>query len=553
MLPEYQETFSNRIQDVNQVDIIMPKLADLKSSSMEELNTKDWENILKNNNHGQIISKLKNTSLGAKIPGLGQDKDKSHTLFYTVLKKATNGDKILLEVLDNTVSATADDENDPDYALQVEFGPLLAGSGDANQIDVVKDLLEFKNSPAKEVLKHPVLETFLDLKWRKIKKFVMVNFALYLIFLIFYSWFLANVFYRQDRPRALQFSDLTVQNDRIVFPSDLYLTTIDKSTKNKSHHDRSFLHCLSGTSEGFNWTCLIEIVLIVTIFLLLAQEIMQFYALGWRQYLRELENILEVTVLILALIGLGVQSNMGALKWVSAFGITLGYLQLIFLMGRYPFLGGSISLMFYSIIRRLARSLTNFLVLVIGFAFGFFIMFHDKEGDLFENPLKAFVRTLTMVLGEFEFGPIYDAHVGDRYSLVFTMLLLVGVAIMGSLVLVNLIIALIVSDIYELREQARLQELVNKAQHVVHIDSLFDYVFGCCNKIRATTWVPNQVLLCAHNLCHCSARKVRSQITDDLIRIVKKRSILAEIESMTTGPSEERYVAEMTSAMMKLS
>ncbi len=52
------------------------------------------------------------------------------------------------------------------------------------------------------------------------------------------------------------------------------------------------------------------------------------------------------------------------------------------------------------------------------------------------------------------------------------MLLMVGLAVMGSLVLVNLIVALIVSDIGELRKQAHLQETINKAQHVIFIETL---------------------------------------------------------------------------------
>ena len=65
---------------------------------------------------------------------------------------------------------------------------------------------------------------------------------------------------------------------------------------------------------------------------------------------------------------------------------------------RYPFLGGSISLMFYSIVRHLALSLSNFLVLIVGFAFGFFIMHDKKKTENFENPWKAMAKTLTMVL-----------------------------------------------------------------------------------------------------------------------------------------------------------
>lgn len=475
-------------------------------------------------------------------------KTSTRTVFYSVLKNATNGDKILLEVLDECVSATKDDESDPEYAVEIDLSPILAGGQDTNQIDVIKDMLEFKNTPAKEVLKHPVMETFLDLKWRNIKNLVMINFAIYFIFLVSYSFFLGNMFYRRDKNRSLKLSDLTVHNNRIVFPSDFQTLDTEKDPVVK----RSFLQCLASTDEHFDWTCVIEVIMALSIILLLTQEVLQCFALGGRQYFRELENSLELTVLILATIGLGVQSNMGALKWVSAFGITLGYLQLIFLMGRYPFLGGSISLMFYSIIRRLARSLSNFLVLVVGYSFGFFIMFHDKDNHYFQNPLKAFVRTLTMVFGEFEFMQMYDAHSGDKYSLVFTMALLVSLAVMGSLVLINLIVALIVSDINELQEQARLQELVNKAQHVVHIDSLLDYVFGCCSKIRGHLHIPNRVLICTHNLCSCEARKIQNQIAQDLQEIVQKRSILEEIESPATGSMEEQNISDMTTAMMRL-
>jgi hypothetical protein len=107
--------------------------------------------------------------------------------------------------------------------------------------------------------------------------------------------------------------------------------------------------------------------------------------------------------------------------------------------------------------RHLARSLSNFFVLIVGFAFGFFIIHHGKGSDHFENPLKAIIKTLMMVLGEFEFNDLWDAHDGDPFSRTFTMCLLVALAVMGSLVLVNLIVALIVTDIDELRHMAHLQ------------------------------------------------------------------------------------------------
>lgn len=52
-------------------------------------------------------------------------------------------------------------------------------------------MLSFREE-ARSVLMHPVIETFLDIKWRKIRKFFFLNFAVYLIFLITYSLLLGG-------------------------------------------------------------------------------------------------------------------------------------------------------------------------------------------------------------------------------------------------------------------------------------------------------------------------------------------------------------------------
>ena len=69
----------------------------------------------------------------------------------------------------------------------------------------------------------------------------------------------------------------------------------------------------------------------------------------------------------------------------------------------------------------------------------------------------------------------------DTFSLVFTMFLLVSLALIGALVFVNLFVALIVSDISYLQHSAELQKLVNTAQHIVVFESLFAYV-RCCRE-----------------------------------------------------------------------
>merc|ERR1719411_1073458 len=119
-------------------------------------------------------------------------------------------------------------------------------------------------------------------------------------------------------------------------------------------------------------------------------------------YCTNFENLIELMVIVLASVCLAAQEMEDIEKWFAAFGIVLAYIELVFLLGRYPPLGGRISIMFYNITRHLLKSLSNMIVLVFGFAFGLFIMHHRTESESFQNPLKAIVKTLILVLGEYE-------------------------------------------------------------------------------------------------------------------------------------------------------
>ena len=49
----------------------------------------------------------------------------------------------------------------------------------------------------------------------------------------------------------------------------------------------------------------------------------------------ELENWIELSVICLASLSLGLQHRENDVKWISAFGIVLAFLEMIFLLGRH--------------------------------------------------------------------------------------------------------------------------------------------------------------------------------------------------------------------------
>ena len=59
-----------------------------------------------------------------------------------------------------------------------------------------------------------MLETFIDLKWKSTKKYYFLNFLIYLVFLLCFSLFLSNIFWRSLQTRSI----LVIED--IVFPGE---------------------------------------------------------------------------------------------------------------------------------------------------------------------------------------------------------------------------------------------------------------------------------------------------------------------------------------------
>ena len=160
------------------------------------------------------------------------------------------------------------------------------------------------------------------------------------------------------------------------------------------------------------------------------------------------------------------------------------------MVGRYPFLGGKyvlnlivwlcgssyfsivrFSIMFYAITKKIIQGAVSFIIMVIAFGFAFFVISYDSEGDKFDNPGKSLLQIIVMILGEFEFNDLYqDSYKEDLLTLVFTMILLIGLIVFGSLIMANLIVAIIVSDVNMLAIAAKEQVLINKVCIFISID-----------------------------------------------------------------------------------
>merc|ERR1712038_1499616 len=451
---------------------------------------------------------------------------------------------------------------------------------------VLKDLLRFKDEPAaNKLLCHPVVTTIIDIRWFKLRHFFLLNFLVYAAFLVTYCMYLGNIFYRlktqkivtvcddgdshcvtfkfEIPPSPHQSNNKLPGGDTNRVPNDEFFTSgFEKRQAGSSHNplgtlcksfadfDENSLRIREETRGGkkkndtwlikpafrscrrrnFVGTCIIEVTLASLLILLFTQELAQVVAIGGRHYFSELENWIELAVITLGSLSLGTQHLEDTVKWISAFGIVLAHIEMIFLLGRYPPLGGRISIMFYNITRHLLKSISNLIILTFGFAFGFFIMHHRTDSHSFQNPAAAVVKTLTLVLGEYELGGFLETDFPDEYSRAFSVALLVILAIIGSLVMVNLFVAIIVSDIEDLRAKGLMQESVIKAQHIVHCESLASAFTGTwCGLKNAVGMTSggshtNRIEICPHSMCRCRKTVIEQNVVDKLKEILKQRS-----------------------------
>ena len=219
----------------------------------------------------------------------------------------------------------------------------------------------------------------------------------------------------------------------------------------------------------------------LSILLLVLVETWQALALG-RDYFLELENWFELLILALAAATLGLKAQLDSLAIVASVGVCLAWIELIFQFGRIPSLGGTFSIMYYSITKRIVRTVLGLLLLVLAFALAFFIIHFDNSNESFETIEKSFIKSFVMVLGEFGRHFVYLLHntqlllfflefddlwtssesAKSKLSQMFTMLLLIGVILLGTIIMINLIVAIIITDIERLNRISKQQVLRNQ-------------------------------------------------------------------------------------------
>lgn len=157
------------------------------------------------------------------------------------------------------------------------------------------------------------------------------------------------------------------------------------------------------------------------------------------------------------------------------------------LIGRFPTYG-YYALMFSVVFRNVIKVIKNalphhptqekifqvlltFMCLILGFALSFSIQFHSSLH--FKDPWKSAVKTVTMMMGEYEYSDLFGHEDAVVPRLVATSrIIFLLFIILASIVLMNLMVGVAVSDIQRLQIEGHAKRLEKQAEFIRQLEKV---------------------------------------------------------------------------------
>jgi len=339
-----------------------------------------------------------------------------------------------------------------------EFGPEIAP---LHNIAIHSEL--------RPLIRHPVLSSFLFLKWSKLAVLFHLNLALFSIFMI-----------------------------SLIY----YIVMCQTLTLEEQQNSRWF---------GIFW-CLSAI----SIIMLAVREAFQLF-LSPLNYIKSLINIFEI---ILILLGIALifmynkeqNSNDTFLRVLRAVTILFAAYEFLQLVGTLPYLNISTHMV---ILKKVAltffKSLLLYSILLLSFALSFFSLFggqnneksnalnstdskkdeSEEEQDAFNSfayPGIAIIKTFVMLTGEFDASALALEKSG-AYSIIFLMFVF-----LITIVLFNLLNALAIDDTQQIRIEG---ELVDFCERINVLNKYERIILG-----RNWRWLKNMISVFPYTISH---------------------------------------------------
>ncbi|KAK2577416.1 hypothetical protein KPH14_003525 [Odynerus spinipes] len=427
----------------------------------------------------------------------------------------------LTDIMDTRVRIVGSKTFNKDSQISIDFG-ILAPQGELQTNVIIALIAAASDVEQLAILQHPLIETFLRLKWAKLRLFFFLLVLLHVFFVLSLSTYAITLIRQTDYllPRIV----LTICSMMLLFHNTAQVLMLPR------HYIRQFETWLSFVSATISFmVCLI----VTDVRYILSED--------------SKEKVMEIP---------------RAPEWVLhaiSIAILLGWIQMMLLIGRFP-TWGYYALMFSTVLKNVLKVLLAFVCMIVGFALSFAILFHKNEQ--FREFLRAIVKTVVMMMGEYDYEDLFpnDNKKGGMSFLTATSrIIFLSFVILASIVLMNLMIGLAVNDIQGLEEEGHIRRLLKQAEFVAHLEKLTS------NHIFRSNWlhpwlrtvvhsrrvVPTKILLHCRDNYHCDiSRRISPELIESLYVLASRNCHKDDRKRFSDGSSySDRSVVDFLTSL----
>ncbi|XP_065199530.1 transient receptor potential cation channel subfamily A member 1-like [Planococcus citri] len=369
---------------------------------------------------------------------------------------------VLEEYLDSCISTNGKHTRDKNFEIVLDYSMMIGSNPkleESAEDEVDDDLTEMEilltmvnTTELRKLIKHPVLMSFLNLKWYSISKYFYINLIFHVIFCLLHTAYIFHINGCWRDRNDTQMLNTSVNFSQGQDSSQQLLEDMN------IHHVSIIVICL-------------RYMLIVSCVMLFLWELYQCYKHPWR-YVTSLENWLELSLICILLALLILNMDFEQRRQLSSAAIMLSWINLMFIIGRHPLSSTNVE-MFKTVSISFLKFLAWYSVLILAFTLSFYILFKDDLQDnskFFKHPALAIIKSIIMLTGEFEAGSFplfpFDLKYGANYVLFILFVFFIAI------VLFNLLNGLAISDTQAIRSDAELLGIVSLVKMILYAEDI---------------------------------------------------------------------------------
>jgi hypothetical protein len=350
---------------------------------------------------------------------------KGDGVLTSLMEKNDSNDDVAKVIMDDGIETNGAELDSKDLLVVYNMDFFKNVRKGQNEFSKVKNMAKHESN----LLYHPLSEAMIRLKWSKTWKWRHSTNILKTIFAASFTFFVIGEsgFDREMEIKARQY-----ENDRC----------------------ESFLYIFKHP-----WSVLAYFTTCLTAVLHLFSEIYQLLK-SPGNYLRNGKNLLDLgmitcTIIYLVMVVYSFCEASYEQRAIAAVSIFLAWVNIIFMISGFPKVGIYIH-MFMNVSRTLLFFLLIYSPAVIAFALSFRVLM-PPEVKAFDRLWISFLKTMAMLVGELDYDGTFinnDAISNESGHIILIQIMSMLFLCFGSIVIMNLLVGLTVSEIEKLKSEA---------------------------------------------------------------------------------------------------